>query len=316
MTIDVSGLVTALDELSTAMTDKLAASASGLVPEDTLPISSWGDLSDGPLPINFGVANTHVSFTADIPAVIRGRRYLMPALEVDLAINKTFFVYVGLSAGTAEYRISETRLTETIILMLIGTVTTDAVKVLRNTIRRVRRIDTYHFDRLPLDRPYMTTAVGLSSSVLPVSDSGYWKQGIQVVSSWRSWSATLFTNEGRIRAHRVFDVFGSVAEAQAMATYLNSLPDDTNVILTTTDEPLTNSTEASLRTALIRCGATATKLDALKYRGAYILLGNAAKVRPVYEFVAGTIANDPNAALQVVFDLDGLGNYTGVTQTL
>lgn len=316
MSFDLTNLNAALDSLSTAVTDKLSEGVNALVPEDVIPVSSWGDLTNDALPITAGTTTTNFSIAAGVPTFLKGRSYLMPAFNQALAVNKTFYLYVVWETGNVNYLLSETQLAEGLLRMFIGMIVTDATKVVKHSVRRVRRIDTVHFEKAPFLTPYRVISAGFSQNLLNYSGTGIWRNGVQMSNTSRSYSVNHILFDGRIVRANTYDVHAASANAESMATFLNSIPDGSSVLINTIDEPQANLSNANLRTALIRMGATTAALDTVKMRGAYVLLGVAGKTRPTYEYVAGLVDSDPNSAVEVYFDIDASGNYTNITRTI
>ena len=89
----------------------------------------------------------------------------------------------------------------------------------------------------------------------------------------RSWGIITFGADGSpsVATHDVF-ANGAATNAGTFAAALNALPYGTHVAVVTCDEPASYRSP-DMYAALKRCGATQATLDALPYRGAYILVG-------------------------------------------
>ena len=132
-------------------------------------------------------------------------------------------------------------------------------------------------------------------------------------------STTAFTTGGRsytvvkiLRSTRVptligtYDVFGSTANATAMATALNAIGSDSIVVVFTADEPQTNRLFGTLPAALYRHGASRTIFGSsdFRYRSAYVLIGiGACGEGNGAEIYQGATDNDVNAWVDAGFSI-------------
>jgi hypothetical protein len=125
---------------------------------------------------------------------------------------------------------------------------------------------------------------------------------------------TISRTTGAVQTYTPFDVFGSTVQATALANLLNSLPSTVIVIITTFDEPRTNS--ILLKTAMQNCGASSSFNTLINYRGAYVLVGipgigvDGGLER--YVGVSNGSTGDPNALVDLRISVSG-GNYTYIS---
>jgi len=90
----------------------------------------------------------------------------------------------------------------------------------------------------------------------------------------RSWAVTKCDANWNWVETQQFDCYSDINEATAMKDYLNSLPNGTNVIINTYDEPRTNVYDNDdLIAALEAVGATGSVIRTLELRGSYLLVG-------------------------------------------
>lgn len=107
--------------------------------------------------------------------------------------------------------------------------------------------------------------------------------------------------------YRQFDVFGSTAQAQALAAYLNSLDASKIVVVASHDEPMNNvkNSPYGVADALMRIGGSHNVLNyRMKYRGAYILVGipELGDGRGLERYV-GAVDDDPASVTSLRVDL-------------
>jgi hypothetical protein len=124
---------------------------------------------------------------------------------------------------------------------------------------------------------------------------------------------TISRTTGTVQTYTSFDVFGSTVQATALANLLNSLPSTVIVIITTFDEPRTNS--ILLKTAMQNCGASSSFNTLINYRGAYVLVGiPGIGVDGGLERYVGVTggSGDPNALVDLRISVSG-GNYTYIS---
>jgi len=90
-----------------------------------------------------------VYFSEDTPVVINGTYYVLPVSSVDLrtiipdASNRTFYVYVRIVGGAAQYVIATTTTAESNLNMLVGTVTTNATQIVSIAAEKVTRLGNF-----------------------------------------------------------------------------------------------------------------------------------------------------------------------------
>lgn len=164
-------------------------------------------------------------------------------------------------------------------------------------------------------KTYRVVARGNSSTGVPATP-GLYKNGQLVSGIGRSYIvATINRSTGDYTARQTFDVYGSAANAQAMANYLNGLGTDVIVVIYTQDEPQRYRLNNGLDAAMYRCGASRAVFGSseFKLRSAYALIGipgcgegNGA------EFYQGEVDNDTNAWLDAGFQIVN-GSITGVS---
>ena len=125
---------------------------------------------------------------------------------------------------------------------------------------------------------------------------------------------TISRTTGTVQTYTPFDVFGSTIQATALANLLNSFDSSVIVIITTYDEPKTNS--GILKTAMQNCGASSSFNTLINYRGAYVLVGiPGVGVDGGLERYVGNVAGgigDPNALVDLRISVSG-GNYTYIS---
>jgi len=134
---------------------------------------------------------------------------------------------------------------------------------------------------------YSYTQTDLSGTPIATSLLGTIGRSYNVVTITRATGATT--------VYPRFDVWGSVSNATALATLLNSLDSSVIVIVIGWDEPQQN-VNAALITAMKRCGASSTYPTFLFRRSSYILVGipGMGQNNGLQKY-RGTIPNDPNA---------------------
>ncbi|WP_240202045.1 phage tail protein [Burkholderia sp. LMG 13014] len=146
-------------------------------------------------------------------------------------------------------------------------------------------------------------AVGASAN--PPAPDGLFNavSGKQIAGSLRSWNvATVAANNAVVLLGR-WDVFGSAANASAMADALNGLTSAVSVIVWTFDEPRTNLAGV-LQSALVRCGASNAVLGSIKHRGAYVLVGVPGSGEGAgAEMRAGSVDSDPASQISYTFSM-------------
>ncbi|WP_295545369.1 interleukin-like EMT inducer domain-containing protein [uncultured Pseudacidovorax sp.] len=118
-------------------------------------------------------------------------------------------------------------------------------------------------------RNFRVVSVGTNSA--PPSATGLYREdGAQVSGGLRSWMAASFNALGDYEGTSTWDVFAGAAPQ--MVAQMATAPVGRVWIFWTHDEPAGGLTE-ELKQALVGFGATRRALDAIPYRGAYVLLG-------------------------------------------
>ena len=147
--------------------------------------------------------------------------------------------------------------------------------------------------------------------------------GTNVMTGLRSYNlVTISKTTGQIVSQSIYDVFGSINNANIMAGVLNDLDDSVIAIVYTFDEPETNINTA-LTNAMIRCGASSAVFSSttILYRSAYILVGvpGSGDGQSIYEKYAGrttnTFTSDINAWIDLRISIDTDGNCSVVSST-
>ena len=131
----------------------------------------------------------------------------------------------------------------------------------------------------------------------------------------RSYNVVTITRAtGETTVYPIYDVFGSVNNANSLATLLNSFDNTVIVIVYTFDEPKSN-VNAALITAMKRCGASSTFPTFIQYRSAYILVGipDVGEGNGLEKYRGDIIGTgDPNAWLDLRISLSN-GDYTYIS---
>jgi hypothetical protein len=97
-----------------------------------------------------------VYFTEATPVVLSGQAFTLLPTSLNLSTmfgayaNKTFYIYVKLIGGVAQYEISQTVQAESSVCMYIGKVITDATKITSINVNKVTRLDNYRVSNLPV----------------------------------------------------------------------------------------------------------------------------------------------------------------------
>lgn len=122
---------------------------------------------------------------------------------------------------------------------------------------------------------------------------------------------TISRSTGKITIYPVYDVFGFLSPASALAAQLNALTNSVIVVIFTYDEPQTNSN--LLVSAFQRCGASTNFNTMINYRGAYVLVGipGIGVNNGLEKYVGNTTSTgDPNAIVDLrISVLDGQYRY-------
>ncbi|EAM8420591.1 hypothetical protein AC527_25800 [Salmonella enterica] len=113
-------------------------------------------------------------------------------------------------------------------------------------------------------------ATGYKEGTASLSDEA----GKVLFTGLRSWNLVTFAtnSDNTVTAtRRSYDVYTSAAAGTTMSADIRSIPDGTDVCVFTYDEPYTNKT--SVIDALLTLGASRPPLNAIPFRGSYILIG-------------------------------------------
>ena len=121
-------------------------------------------------------------------------------------------------------------------------------------------------------RNYRLVAAGNGSPAAIINGRGIFnQQGDRLWTTQRSWTTFGLTPAGEILNPTTWDVYAGAAPD--LAAVLAAQPYGQFTGFITFDEPYSNSQNPALRAQLLDYGATLGNLDAIKFRGAYILLG-------------------------------------------
>lgn len=158
-------------------TDKayVDAGLAGGVPLSVLSISQYGDTTDANLGIT--VSAFKLNFTKAIQAYLLGTFKLFPIMTMDLVTtdpspaNKTFYVYVTVTDGDLAYVVSTSKLAESLSMMCVGRLVTNANTITTMTIGRVSRLGTFRVATSPQGSSIPTTA---GSPITPVKIAPGW----------------------------------------------------------------------------------------------------------------------------------------------
>ena len=134
----------------------------------------------------------------------------------------------------------------------------------------------------------------------------YNSAGTRLYTPGVGWSVLVLNKTtAAVVSHTNYLTYSDAANATAMATALDALSSDRVVVCYTYDEPRTNVyNNATLITALERCGATSAAIANIKQRGAYILVGIPGRGKGTgYEKYAGAVASDPNSFVTYTLQL-------------
>lgn len=99
-------------------------------------------------------------------------------------------------------------------------------------------------------------------------------EGNVLFTGRRSWNLVTFTrnSDNTVTAsYRSYDLYGSPAAGATMSADIGSIPPGTDVCVFTYDEPSNN--KGTITDAMLTLGATRAKLNAIPFRGSYILIG-------------------------------------------
>ncbi|ECI2305605.1 hypothetical protein AH865_03135 [Salmonella enterica subsp. enterica serovar Infantis] len=90
----------------------------------------------------------------------------------------------------------------------------------------------------------------------------------------RGWNLVVFTRNSdntTVTLCRGYDLYADATAGATMSADIQNIPDGADVCVFTYDEPFTN--KSTITDALLTLGATRAKLNALPFRGSYILTG-------------------------------------------
>ena len=209
----------------------------------------------------------------------------------------------------------------------------------RVPLKVVNRPATFYLDPLSIPKYFRVVSAGLkavSSGVVNVSGSGSSANGVSpgfyscksntdvgvpiaTISNGlfgRSYNLLTINRTTGAMTTTLFDVFGSLSQANYLASILNSLTNLYMVILATYDEPRNSQGSflpSNLITAIQQCGgssnfgsSTGSPPGILNYRGAYVLVGipGIGTGKGTQYYIGDTTEEgDPNAALDVRFSV-------------
>ncbi|MDY6770802.1 MAG: interleukin-like EMT inducer domain-containing protein [Candidatus Nanohaloarchaea archaeon] len=150
--------------------------------------------------------------------------------------------------------------------------------------------------------PYSLVSVGLSSTSEPRPQGLYDGGGNLIARSGRSYMVSVLdTSTNTFDSHTTYDVYGSKAEAGAMADALNALPNNGSkiVLIHTYDEPQRNRLSNGSAEAMYAVGASTEVYGSsnFKYRSAYALVGRPGigEGNAFLEAYAGDVDSDTDA---------------------
>jgi len=90
----------------------------------------------------------------------------------------------------------------------------------------------------------------------------------------RSYTVAHFNTAGKLIGIKSFDAYGNSDEAKRMTSYLNNIPVNNIVAISSYDEPRGNvAGNSNLKAAMAKCGASTSILSKLEYRSSYALIG-------------------------------------------
>jgi hypothetical protein len=125
---------------------------------------------------------------------------------------------------------------------------------------------------------YEVIACGLEQTVVPSADHGLWMNGVQVLTSGRSYNVVLFDNYGNISATETFDVFADAGSSsgtntQNLINYLAGLNAGQIYLIFTYDEPSTGAANLTSAFTSLFGGNDSILSSSMPYRGAYVAMG-------------------------------------------
>ncbi|EMW3785914.1 hypothetical protein AAE115_001546 [Salmonella enterica] len=113
-------------------------------------------------------------------------------------------------------------------------------------------------------------AAGFKEGAATLSD----ESGGVLFAGKRGWNLVVFTRNSdntTAASCRGYDLYADTTAGAAMSADIQNIPDGADVCVFTYDEPFTNKN--TITDALLTLGATRAKLNALPFRGSYILTG-------------------------------------------
>ncbi|ECD4943402.1 hypothetical protein DJ297_01270 [Salmonella enterica subsp. enterica serovar Muenchen] len=127
------------------------------------------------------------------------------------------------------------------------------------------------FGRKPDVRTEFTVrATGFREGAATLSD----ESGSVLFTGRRSWNLVVFTRNGDntlTTSYRSYDLYTAGSAGTTMSADIQNIPDGADVCVFTYDEPFTNKN--TITDALLTLGGTQAKLNALPFRGSYVLVG-------------------------------------------
>lgn len=142
------------------------------------------------------------------------------------------------------------------------------------------------------DNDFTAYSLGLLQNRTAAGNGGLWVNGTQKLGPVRSYSLVTFDKYGNIVLQRSYDIFGEATGGSPTATPygsaqfsadVGSIATGTPFLVVTYDEPANGaanpesgvsvSPNATFVNALVALGATQSTVNAIQYRGAYLLLG-------------------------------------------
>ena len=165
-------------------------------------------------------------------------------------------------------------------------------------------------ERVSVSQSYMQT-IRVQSKGLSSTPGGRTVSinGATVQTTGRSWGLTAINrDDGSVAFTKTYDIYGSAANATAMANDLATLDSTTIIVVNTYDEPAGNHTAGGLPAQLYRCGASPAVITGTwQYRSAYALVGICDMgVGTGIELYAGDSSSDPTAFIDMtVLNIDG-----------
>ncbi|ELH3242193.1 hypothetical protein RO060_003356 [Salmonella enterica] len=117
---------------------------------------------------------------------------------------------------------------------------------------------------------FTVRATGFKEGAATLSDD----EGKVLFTGWRSWNLAIFSrkqDDTIAVSCQKYDIYGDATAGKTMSADIQNIPDGTDVCVFTYDEPFSN--KGTIMNALLMLGATRAKLNALPFRGSYILIG-------------------------------------------